>query len=88
MEVRVVARCVDCRFYPWVPEAEPDLLPAHRCHPDLPMMRWTEETRDMKRDCEYFQAREDPVEKGKVQPADERKKTGGKGRSTGKADKK
>jgi hypothetical protein len=54
-----VTRCVDCHFYPWVPEAEADLLPAHRCHPELPLQRWTEETKQMNRDCLYFRKRKD-----------------------------
>ena len=48
-------RCADCAYYPWTPGAEPDLLPAHPCHPALPWQRWTAATRDMKRECPYFE---------------------------------
>jgi len=50
-------RCADCVHYPWVPTADPDLLPAHRCHPSLPMQMWTAATRDTERTCLHFEAR-------------------------------
>jgi len=49
-----MVRCADCAYYPWAPGADPDLLPAQRCHPALPWQRWTTATRDMKRECSYF----------------------------------
>lgn len=68
-----MARCVECAHYPWVPEADPGLLPAQPCHPDLPWQRWTAETRDMKRDCPYFEARDGVKAEAKEQPKEQPK---------------
>lgn len=66
-----MARCADCAHYPWVPGADPGMLPAHGCHPDLPWRRWTAESRDAERDCQYFEPRESvkqPEEKPETKP--------------------
>jgi len=68
-----MARCVDCVHYPWVPEADPGLLPAQPCHPGLPWQRWTIETRDMERDCPYYAARDGVKAEAKERPKEQPK---------------
>ncbi|NPV44810.1 MAG: hypothetical protein HPY70_12685 [Firmicutes bacterium] len=55
-------RCKDCRWYPWVPEADPSMLPAHRCHPSLPFKRWTPYSAEQERHCSFFEPVQKPVE--------------------------
>jgi len=57
-------RCIDCKWYPWVPEADPTMLPAHRCHPSLPFKRWTPYSAEQDRDCAFFV----PVQKVEMKP--------------------
>ena len=54
-----MVRCVDCVHFPWTPEADVSMLPAQRCHPDLQLQRWTNETKAIKRECQHFQGREE-----------------------------
>ena len=48
--------CIRCKHYPWVRDADPGLLPVHRCHPSLPARRWTAATVRARNDCPFFEA--------------------------------
>lgn len=52
-----MARCIDCRHYPWRPEADPQYLPAHKCAPQLTAKRWTRESARAERHCPWFAPR-------------------------------
>jgi len=52
------------------------MLPAHGCHPDLPWRRWTAESRDAERDCQYFEPREDVTQEAKPDKQDKPRKKG------------
>lgn len=50
-------RCIDCAHFPWNPKASLFGTPAARCHPSLPIRRWTDETARVQHDCPEFKAR-------------------------------
>lgn len=52
-----MARCIDCRHYPWQADADPQYLPAHRCAPQLRAQRWTRESARAQRHCPWFAPR-------------------------------
>jgi hypothetical protein len=47
-------RCIDCAHYPWVPTANPGMMPPMRCHPELEARRWTEESKKLDLRCPHF----------------------------------
>lgn len=55
-------RCVDCVHFPWVQGADLFGTSAARCHPDLPMRRWTNETAAAEQDCPQSEPRDGRVE--------------------------
>ncbi|ADD02645.1 hypothetical protein TthWC1_1555 [Thermoanaerobacter thermohydrosulfuricus WC1] len=61
-------RCIDCKWYPWVLESDPTMLPAHRCHPSLPFKRWTPYSVKQDWECPFFE----PIEGLKVTATEEK----------------
>lgn len=51
-----MARCIDCRYYPWKPEADPSVLPEIACFGDT-VRKWTIDAIRRDNSCPYYEAR-------------------------------
>jgi len=54
-----MVKCINCAWFPWVPGADFSNLPAQRCHPDLKMRRWTNDSVNTGHNCPHFKQKED-----------------------------
>jgi hypothetical protein len=49
-----MARCIECAWFPWKPGADLSGLPAMRCHPDMPLRRWSNAGAEAETTCERY----------------------------------
>lgn len=61
-----MGRCIACRHYPWIRDADPGLLPVQRCHPSLPARRWTAATVRARNDCPFFEPADGEADEGRI----------------------
>lgn len=54
----MMARCINCAWFPWVPGADFSNLPAQRCHSALKMRRWTQHSANIEHSCPYFKPKD------------------------------
>ena len=54
----MMARCINCAWFPWVPGADFSNLPAQRCHPELRLKRWTQHSANIEHSCPYFKPKD------------------------------
>ncbi len=47
-------RCIDCARFPWAKGTDLSMLPAVKCHPDIPARRFTEDGARQEWECRYF----------------------------------
>jgi hypothetical protein len=72
------AKCRDCVWFPWKPDAVVSMLPPMKCHEKLEPRRWTEESAELEHDCPYFKSKESETEKKKEQKQQSKSNRGSK----------